>query len=85
MCSTNGPQCFLVLPLLYLAPLVKYNCTTLYIRADLANAVSLASFPTRRFPRVERHEDLLHRRGTVGLTERISNDCRHSPRGGLSE
>jgi hypothetical protein len=46
---------------------------------------SRTPIPSRRFPRVERHEDLLHRRGTVGLTEHISNDCRHSPRGGLSE
>ena len=29
MCSTNGPQCFLLHPLLYLAPLIVSNCTTL--------------------------------------------------------
>jgi hypothetical protein len=43
MCSTNGPQCFSLPPLLYLALLIVSNCTTLYIRADLANAVSLTS------------------------------------------
>jgi hypothetical protein len=57
-------------------------------RVQLYNPLHSSRPRERRLPHVERHrrhEYHLHRRGTVGRNEHISNDFRHSPRGGLSE